>query len=81
MTLGQVALGQEDNLHRQSTAYVAPEDPEVVDKLNDWKDQKFGMIIHWGLYAVPGMIESCALCSEDWISMYGYLNSKSGIGA
>jgi len=28
---------------------------------------KFGMIIHWGLYAVPGIIESWALCSEDWI--------------
>jgi alpha-L-fucosidase len=25
------------------------------------------MIIHWGLYAVPGIIESWELCSEDWI--------------
>ncbi|WP_315822895.1 alpha-L-fucosidase [Paraflavitalea speifideaquila] len=35
--------------------------------MDKWQDQKFGMIIHWGLYAVPGMIESWALCSEDWI--------------
>jgi alpha-L-fucosidase len=39
----------------------------VKAKLEKWRDQKFGMIIHWGLYAVPGMIESWALCSEDWI--------------
>jgi len=25
------------------------------------------MIIHWGLYAVPGIIESWSLCSEDWV--------------
>ncbi|GAB3646574.1 alpha-L-fucosidase [Echinicola sediminis] len=61
-------FGQEDNLHRQSSVYEAPTDPLVVQKLDEWKDLKFGMIIHWGVYAVPGMIESWALCSEDWIS-------------
>ena len=25
------------------------------------------MIVHWGLYAVPGIIESWSICSEDWI--------------
>jgi alpha-L-fucosidase len=38
-----------------------------MEKLEAWRDLKFGMIIHWGLYAVPGIIESWALCSEDWI--------------
>ena len=47
--------------------YEWPEDPAVREKLDKWQDQKFGMIIHWGLYAVPGIIESWALCSEDWI--------------
>jgi alpha-L-fucosidase len=36
--------------------------------LDKWQDQKFGMIIHWGLYAVPGIIESWELCNEDWIN-------------
>ncbi len=58
---------QTDNLHRQSASYEAPTDPLVLKKLDKWQDQKFGMIIHWGLYAVPGIIESWALCSEDWI--------------
>ena len=50
-----------------ATKYEWPTDPLVKEKLEKWQDQKFGIIIHWGLYAVPGMIESWALCSEDWI--------------
>ncbi|WP_428982696.1 alpha-L-fucosidase [Pedobacter rhodius] len=51
----------------QSTHYEAPTDPLVKQKLDNWQDKKFGMIIHWGLYAVPGIIESWSICSEDWI--------------
>jgi alpha-L-fucosidase len=36
-------------------------------ELDHWQDLKFGMIIHWGLYAVPGIVESWALCSENWV--------------
>lgn len=53
--------------HPQSTQYQWPTDSLVKTRLEQWQDLKFGMIIHWGLYAVPGMIESWALCSEDWI--------------
>ncbi|WP_132052579.1 alpha-L-fucosidase [Pseudocnuella soli] len=63
----QLQAGAQQNVHPQSAAYEWPTDPQVRQKLNQWQDQKFGMIIHWGLYAVPGMIESWALCSEDWI--------------
>lgn len=56
------------NIHQQSSTYEWPSDPLVSAKLEQWRDQKFGMIIHWGLYAVPGIIESWALCSEDWIN-------------
>lgn len=66
--LTTVLAYSQGNLHQQSTLYEYPEDPLVRQKLDAWQDQKFGMIIHWGLYAVPGMIESWALCSEDWIS-------------
>lgn len=47
--------------------YTWPQDELVKQKLDHWQDQKFGIIIHWGLYSVPGIIESWALCSEDWI--------------
>ncbi len=56
------------NVHPTSGEYEWPSDPQVRQKLDKWQDQKFGMIIHWGLYAVPGMIESWALCNEDWIT-------------
>jgi alpha-L-fucosidase len=56
------------NIHHPSTQYEWPTDSLVKEKLEQWRDLKFGMIIHYGLYAVPGMIESWALCSEDWIT-------------
>ncbi|MEO8471556.1 MAG: alpha-L-fucosidase [Chryseolinea sp.] len=63
-----VSIIAQGNIHQQSTVYVWPKDPLVVKNLEQWRNQKFGMIIHWGVYAVPGMIESWALCSEDWIT-------------
>lgn len=62
-----IAGAQEQGVHPASTQYEWPADPLVKKKLDQWQDQKFGMIIHWGLYAVPGIIESWSLCSEDWI--------------
>ncbi|WP_276504316.1 alpha-L-fucosidase [Terrimonas pollutisoli] len=57
----------QQNVHPQSTTYEWPTDPDVKAKLEKWQDQKFGIIIHWGLYAVPGIMESWNLCSEEWI--------------
>lgn len=61
------SFSQEDNIHGKSTIYEAPTDPLVQQKLKNWGDQKFGMLIHWGVYAVPGIIESWQLCSEAWL--------------
>lgn len=59
-------------VHKQSEAtdYVWPTDQQVLDKLDKWQDQKFGVLFHWGLYSVPGIVESWSICSEnvDWIS-------------
>jgi alpha-L-fucosidase len=60
-------LAQENNLHHQSSTYQWPTDQQVKDKLDKWQDQKCGVLIHWGLYAVPGIIESWQICSEPWI--------------
>ncbi|MCP4725086.1 MAG: alpha-L-fucosidase [bacterium] len=46
-------------------AYVYPEDPLVIEKLEEWQDLKFGFMMHWGIYAQLGIVESWALCSED----------------
>ena len=59
-------------VHETSEAsdYVWPTDPAVCEKLDNWQDLKFGVLFHWGLYAVPGIVESWSICSEDedWIS-------------
>ncbi len=54
--------------YAQEQSYIYPTDSLVKQKLEKWRDQKFGMIIHWGLYAVPGIVESWSICNEDWIS-------------
>ncbi len=61
-----VTMGQ-NTLHPTSSDYQYPQDPLVAANLENWRDQKFGMIIHWGIYAVPGIIESWSICNEDWI--------------
>lgn len=55
-------------VHKQSETYQWPDDPAVVAKLHQWQDLKFGIILHWGLYSVPGMVESWQITSEDWIT-------------
>ena len=56
-------------VHQQSNTedYVWPTDPQGLTKLKHWQDQKFGVLMHWGLYSVPGIVESWSICSEDWI--------------
>ncbi|SFU37313.1 alpha-L-fucosidase [Pustulibacterium marinum] len=63
----QKSQAQENEIHERSSVYVAPTDPLVKEKLDKWEDQKFGMLIHWGVYSVPGIMESWNLCSEAWI--------------
>lgn len=63
-----VSWTQNNGIHPVSNDYQKPTDPEVLKKLEQWQDQKFGVIIHWGLYAVPGIVESWSICSEDWIT-------------
>lgn len=56
---------QIDYVHGYSDMYVWPEDSAVVAKLKHWQDRKFGVLFHWGIYAVKGISESWTICSED----------------
>ena len=67
LILLSVKTQAQNGVHQQSTIYEWPKDQAVRTKLDKWQDQKFGMLIHWGLYAVPGIIESWELCNESWI--------------
>ena len=61
-------VAAQQGIHPQSASYEWPADSQVRAKLDHWQDQKFGIILHWGLYSVPGIMESWNLCSEDWIT-------------
>jgi len=51
--------------HEYSKKYYSPTDPLVVQKLEDWQDLKFGLLMHWGPYSQWGVVESWSICSED----------------
>lgn len=40
-------------------------DPALAKKLAEFQDMKLGVIIHWGLYAEAGIVESWQLSAED----------------
>lgn len=40
-------------------------DPLVLEKLEQWQDWKFGLMMHWGPYSQWGVVESWSICSED----------------
>lgn len=63
----QMKNGNSD-VHDMSAEYVYPSDPAVQKKLEDFRDRKFGIFFHWGLYSVPGIPESWPLCQEDRFS-------------
>ena len=63
------AFAQQGFVHKESEQYVWPAEENLLNKLDDWQDLKFGVLFHWGLYSVPGIVESWSICSEDedWI--------------
>ena len=54
--------------------YVPETDPQVLQKLDEWQNIKFGLLMHWGAYSQWGIVESWSLCPED----YGWCGRKSG---
>jgi alpha-L-fucosidase len=60
-------LFAQGDVYQRSKEYEWPTDQLVVQKLKNWQDLKFGVLFHWGLYSVPGIVESWSICNEDWI--------------
>ncbi|HJZ41923.1 MAG TPA: alpha-L-fucosidase [Bacteroidales bacterium] len=59
----------QDKRHRIS---ILP-DPEVLQKVKERQDLKFGLFMHWGPYSQWRVLESWTLCTEDygWITRHG----------
>jgi alpha-L-fucosidase len=45
--------------------YFPESDPLVLEKISQWQDLKFGLLMHWGAYSQWGIVESWSICSED----------------
>lgn len=65
----------EQNLDTEYQEYDSlPEN--LMKKLEWFQDQKLGVIFHWGLYAIAGIVESWQLSKEDdWARNPGWRNS------
>jgi alpha-L-fucosidase len=49
----------------QTQAYTPDPDPLVQQRLEEWQDLKFGLLMHWGPYSQWGIVESWSICPED----------------
>jgi alpha-L-fucosidase len=45
--------------------YYPETDPLVLNKLEEWQNYKFGLLMHWAPSSQWGIVESWSLCSED----------------
>ncbi len=54
--------------------YVSETDPLVKEKLKEWQNIKFGLLMHWGTYSQWGIVESWSLCPEE----YGWCERRAG---
>jgi alpha-L-fucosidase len=52
-------------IERAIKEYYPETDPLVLEKLEQWRDLKFGLLMHWGAYSQWGVIESWSICAED----------------
>ena len=50
---------------RAEESYTPETDPHVLQKIERWRDLKFGLLMHWGPYSQWGIVESWSICSED----------------
>ena len=58
----------------QSETYIWPKDQKVFENTKNWQAEKFGLLIHMGLYSQLGTVESWGLCPEDLVTRDGYDN-------
>jgi len=54
--------------------YIKDNDPQLAEKLSEWQDMKFGLLMHWGAYSQWGIVESWSICPED----YGWCVREKG---
>jgi len=49
----------------QQQEYFPDPNPAIRERLEEWQDLKFGLLMHWGTYSQWGIVESWSICPED----------------
>lgn len=57
---------RQESIRQAVARYTPPKTPETQAQVEWFKDQKFGLMIHWGLYNQMGLKESWPLVDRDW---------------
>lgn len=55
-----------NQIQAQENEYFPDPNPVIQERLEEWKDLKFGLLMHWGTYSQWGVIESWTICPEDF---------------
>ncbi|MBP1646999.1 MAG: alpha-L-fucosidase [Bacteroidetes bacterium] len=50
--------------HEEQKYYPDP-NPRIQQRIEQWQDLKFGLLMHWGPYSQWGIVESWSICPED----------------
>ncbi len=58
-------MGKPNNIFAQHSQYYPDPDTAIQKRLEEWKDLKFGLLMHWGTYSQWGIVESWSICPED----------------
>ncbi len=54
-----------NNSSAQHQEYFPDSSLVVRQRLEEWQDLKFGLLMHWGPYSQWGIVESWSICPED----------------
>jgi len=49
----------------EGQTYVPDPNPRIQQRIDEWQDIKFGLLMHWGPYSQWGIVESWSICPED----------------
>ncbi|CCH52019.1 Alpha-L-fucosidase [Fibrisoma limi BUZ 3] len=63
--LASAPVFAQQHSEQNHSKYIWPKDEQVKQKLSQWQDVKFGLLMHWGTYSKWGIVESWSLCPED----------------
>ena len=70
LTIFIILITSSFQLTAQHHEYHPDPDTSIHSRLEEWKDLKFGLLMHWGPYSQWGIVESWSICPEDlsWAS-------------